>query len=108
MAAKKAKASSVFETAEVLLDTYGRPVFVLPQDLPEGDCTIRPDEGVLEFFVGNQKVGNIRDVPDELVTLVAVQESVGMIVWADESKACPDSLTHVATVNAQHLAGGAA
>lgn len=91
-----------FQSAEVILDKFGRPIFVLPEELPEGECLLQLHDGFIDFTIGGRTIGHLENLMPELVALVHLQPQVGLIVYADESKPCPDHLTHVARVNS-HL-----
>lgn len=93
-----------FQSAEVILDAYGRPVFVLPEELPPGECQIHVHDESLDFTVNGQKIGHLGDVTPELLVLVHLQPKIGLIVYADTTKPCPSTLTHVATVTSHLVA----
>lgn len=91
-----------FQAAEVILDKWGRPIFVLPETLPEGECQVHLHEGYIDFVVDGRTIGHLEHLIPELVALVHTQPQIGLVVYADTSKPCPDRLTHVATVTS-HL-----
>ena len=88
----------MFHTVQIIMDVFGRPVFVVPAVLPES-CLIQVDDAALEFLDGSQKLGRIADVDPYILALVARQPEVGLISYPENSRApCPDSLTHIAAV----------
>ena len=88
----------LFDQAELVLDGLGRPVFVLPVDLPEGDCRIHIHDESVGFSIENQDIGNIHSLVPEVIAWLASHEQAGIIIYSDENQPCPDSLTHVATI----------
>lgn len=88
-----------FNEAELIMDAMGRPIFVLPIDLPEGDCVIDLHNEEIEFKVGNERVGVVPSAMPEMIAWLSVSKQAGIIVYTDESKPCPDALTHVAQLN---------
>lgn len=94
----------MFHSAQLILDVFGRPVFVLPVDLPREGCHLRVSEGAIDFAVGQKDIGHIDIEDPALLALVAMQKTVGIIAWPEESRVpCPDRLTHTATVEARNV-----
>lgn len=94
----------MFHSAQLILDVFGRPVFVLPVNLPKEGCHLRVSDKAIDFAVGKNDIGHIDIEDPALITLVAMQKTVGIIAWPEDSKApCPDRLTHTATVEAHNV-----
>jgi hypothetical protein len=91
----------VFDTMEVAIDAYGRPVFILPIDLrKDAQCSVVVKEKNVEIFADQKMIGDVGIDAPSILDLVALQKEMGLIAW-DESKTpqCPDRLTHVAKVS---------
>ena len=82
-----------------IIDENGRPVFVVPVDLPAEGCRICVTDTALEFFSGVTHVGHVEEnIDDAILLLVLQQKEVGLISWPSEKTPCPDYLTHIAVV----------
>lgn len=92
----------MFQSAQLVLDVFGRPIFVLPADIQQGQSiSLRVNNKHLDFIAGTKHIGHIENLTTEILALVALQKNIGIIAWPDDTKPCPSSLTHVANVEAQ-------
>jgi hypothetical protein len=90
---------TMFQTVQIVMDVFGRPIFVVPVALPASGCLIQVGDEALEFLDGDRRLGRISDVAPEILALVAAQAEVGLISYPENSREpCPDSLTHIASV----------
>lgn len=90
----------MFDTVQYILDVFGRPVFVLPQEVKSDKCDVAVYHDCIEFFAEQNKIGRVDNIAPEILALVASQNQVGLIAWDDiKTKKCPSSLTHVAHVH---------
>jgi hypothetical protein len=88
----------MFESVQIVIDVFGRPIFVVPFDLPAEGCRVAVTEEALDFMAGTQQVGHVDKVDSAVLLLVAQQKEVGLIAWPSEEVPCPDHLTHIAVV----------
>lgn len=88
-----------FHQAELVLDNFGRPVFILPEELPAGDCRISVYDESVDFSVSEKNIGDITGILPEVIAWLATHEQAGIIVYHDDSKPCPKQLTHVAAIS---------
>jgi len=94
----------MFENIELILDVFGRPVFVLPVELPKEGCIVSVQHEGLLFFTAQGCIGKVGSVDDALLALVASQKEVGIIVYPEGSTSpCPSCLTHIAKVDAREI-----
>ena len=87
-----------FIEAEFILDQYGRPVFVIGEDLPDGMCEIHLHDEEIEFHVENQQVGQLKSPMPEMIAYLATNAEAGIIVYTDDSQPVPTALSHVASL----------
>ena len=91
----------MFHSAQMVLDVFGRPIFVLPVNLPKEGCHIKVSDTALDFMVATDCIGHIEQLDPTILALVAIQKTVGIIVYPENSDTpCPSYLTHVAKVEA--------
>ena len=89
----------MFNTVQLVLDIFGRPVFVVPEEMSSKDCEVVVNDLSVEFFSAAKKIGEVENIPVEILALAAMQDKVGIIAWDDaKTKECPSELTHVARV----------
>ncbi len=89
----------MFRSAQMILDVFGKPVFVLPVDLPKEGCHIRVSDTSLDFAADSMDIGHIEGLDPILLALVSQQKTIGIIAWPENSPhPCPSCLTHTATV----------
>ncbi len=92
----------MFHSAQMVLDIFGKPVFVLPVELPKDGCHLKVGDRAIDFMVNEDRIGQVSDIDPAILALVASQKTVGIIVYPENSsKPCPKHLTHIATVEAQ-------
>lgn len=89
----------MFDTVEMILDTYGHPIFVIPEEPVGEEISVAVKDGGIEFFSGSDCIGDVEIDEDSTVYLIAMQKKLGIIAWDERKTAvCPEYLTHVAKV----------
>lgn len=108
--AGKRMAEDIFTGVIGVLDDYGRPMFVVPVDLPKQDPAkpatqphIKVTDNSLDFYVGNKLIGRVdKNMDDNVLVLASQQKEIGLIAWSTQDEQngipCPDHLTNIATV----------
>jgi len=103
-------AEDIFTGVIGLLDKYGRPIFVVPVDLPQQDRarpetqpSIHVTDHSLDFYLGKKLIGRVdKNMDDAILVLASLQKEIGLIAWSaqDEKNGIPvpTSLTHIAIV----------
>lgn len=87
----------MFTNANILIDEYQRPVFVIEEKLDSGDCAIELDETGITFKLNKETVGKVSDISEHLLFLISAQKTVG-IVAHEKGEEIPDHYTHSATI----------
>ena len=89
----------MFDTVEIIMDKFGHPIFILPEEPTGKEYSVTVEDDSLEFFSDSEKVGSVEIEEMVVLELVSQQEKVGIIVWDDEkTEECPKNITHVAPV----------
>lgn len=90
----------MFDTALILIDDLARPVLIIPEDLPKGDAFLNIVAGGFDVGVGGKTFGKIRDMQDESLALLSLQEKIGMATYKGEKATdeLPETIQYVAQV----------
>lgn len=89
----------MFETAFVIMDGYARPILIIPEDLPEGNAVLSIVDGGFDIKVGKKLCGKIRKVDEASLTMLGMQDAVGMATFkAEDGEEMPDKIQYVAEV----------
>jgi hypothetical protein len=103
-------AEDIFTGVIGVLDDYGRPIFVVPVDLPqqepgkpETQPRIHVTDTSLDFYLRKKLIGRVdKNIDDTILVLASLQKEIGLIAWSaqDEKNGIPvpTNLTHIATV----------
>lgn len=88
-------------SADIIVDTEGRPILVLPSKLSEGETILKIKDDSFQIDVNGQTEVEMNNVADEYLIAMGLHKKIGISVQEAENK-IPDTIHYVADVE-QHF-----
>lgn len=84
-------------TAEIVMDTQGRPILLVPKGLSEGQTVLTISDSGFEIAVDGKPEVRLDNIADEFLMTLGLQNKVGIAVKG-EGDEMPDEIVYVADV----------
>lgn len=84
-------------TADIVIDTQGRPILLVPAALSEGQTVLNLYETGFEITVDGKPEVKLENIADEFLMTLGLQNKVGISV-KEEGADMPDTIEYVADV----------
>lgn len=90
----------MFDKALVVVGEDTRPILFIPENLPEGKTFLKIVDGGIDIGVDKKVYGQIRDMEDIALTMLGLQDEIGMSTYTgnDPDAGLPETIEYVAQV----------
>lgn len=90
----------MFDKALVVIGEDARPILFIPENLPAGKTFLHIVDGGIDIGVGKKVYGQIRDIEDVALTMLGMQNEIGMATYQgkDPDEDLPEKIEYVAEV----------
>ena len=87
----------MIKNADIVIDTQGRPILVVPAKLSEGQTVLNLSDTGFEVTVNGNPEVQMEKIADEFLMTLGLHNKVGISVQA-EGAPMPDTIDYVADV----------
>lgn len=84
-------------TADIVVDTEGRPILVVPETLPYGDTVLTVRDDSFDIAVNGETALKLDNIEEDFLIALGLQKQIGISVQPAD-QAIPDTINYVADV----------